>query len=250
MEDSVYLEMAAVEARHWWFKGRRRILESEIGRRLPLAPPGGRRILEVGSGTGGNLELLQTFGSVDAVEPNAMARELAARSECARLHDGGLPDQMPDFAEGFDLIAAFDVIEHVEADAASIRTLAGLLRPEGLLAVTVPAFGALWSRHDERHHHKRRYSRRDLEALFRQPGLEIVRLTYFNTLLFPVAASVRLAERAGLIESAGADRLPPPALNAILARVFGAEAGLLRFLSPPFGLSLLLIARKTGVHGE
>jgi SAM-dependent methyltransferase len=250
LEDSVYLEMASVEARHWWFTGRRRILDAEIGRRLPPPPPGGRRVLEVGSGTGGNLELLKTFGSVDAVEPNAMARELAARSEGVRLHDGGLPDQMPDFPDRFDLIAAFDVIEHVEADAASIRTLAGLLRPEGLLAVTVPAFSALWSRHDERHHHKRRYSRRKLEALFRQPGLEIVRLTYFNTLLFPVAASVRLAERAGLIESAGADRLPPPALNAALAGVFGAEAGLLRLLSPPFGLSLLLIARKTGATGE
>jgi len=246
LEDAVYLEMASVEARHWWFTGRRRVLEQEIGRRLAPAPPEGRRVLEVGSGTGGNLELLKTFGSVDAVEPSAMARELAARSEGVRLHDGGLPDQMPNFPEGFDLIGAFDVIEHVEADAASIRTLAGLLRPEGLLAVTVPAFGALWSRHDERHHHKRRYSRRGLETLFRQPGLEIVRLTYFNTLLFPVAASVRLAERAGLIGSAGADRLPPPALNAVLAGIFGAEAGLLRLLSPPFGLSLLLIARKTG----
>lgn len=249
MEDSVYREMASVEARHWWFTGRRRILEQEIGRHLPSAPPEGRRVLEVGSGTGGNLELLKTFGSVDAVEPSAMARELAARSEGVRLHEGGLPDQMPEFPDGFDLIAAFDVIEHVEADAASIRTLAGLLRSEGLLAVTVPAFGALWSRHDERHHHKRRYSRRDLEALFRQPGLEIIRLTYFNTLLFPVAASVRLAERAGLIGSAGADRLPPPAVNAILAGIFGAEAGVLRLLSPPFGLSLLAIARRTEAHG-
>ena len=67
--------------------------------------------------------------------------------------------------------------------------------------------------------------------------------------VMPLAASVRLAERAGLIGSAGADRLPPPALNAVLAGIFGAEAGLLRLLSPPFGLSLLLIARKTGAPG-
>jgi len=245
VEESVYLEMAAVEARHWWFTGRRRIIAQEIGRRLLPAPGVARRVLEVGSGTGGNLELLKTFGDVEAVEPSAMARGLAERTPGVRMHDGGLPDRMPDFPDGFDLIAAFDVIEHVDEDAASIRALAGLLRPGGLIAVTVPACASLWSRHDERHHHKRRYSRQGLKDLFSQPRLEIIRLTYFNSLLFPVAASVRLAERAGLIESAGADRLPPPAVNGLLAGIFGAEAGLLRFLSPPFGLSLLLIARKT-----
>lgn len=250
MEDSVYLEMSAVEARHWWFTGRRKIISGEIGRRLPPAPPGGRRVLEVGCGTGGNLALLKTFGAVDAVEPSAVARDFASRTPDVRIHDGGLPDQMPDFPEGFDLIAAFDVIEHVDEDAASVRTLAELLKPGGLLAVTVPAYGALWSRHDERHHHKRRYARRELEAIFRQPGLETVRLTHFNTLLFPVAAAVRLAERAGLIESSGADQLPAPLVNAFLAGVFGAEAGLLRRVSPPFGLSLLIIARKSGTPVE
>lgn len=245
MEDAVYLEMSAVEARHWWFVGRRRILQAEIGRHLAPTTSGGRRVFEVGSGTGGNLELLKTFGAVDAVEPSAMARGLAQRTPDVRLHDGRLPDQMPDFPDGFDLIAAFDVIEHVDEDAASIRALTGLLRPGGLIAVTVPAYASLWSRHDERHHHKRRYSRQGLKDLFSQPGLEIIRLTYFNSILFPLAASIRLAERAGLIESAGADRLPPPAVNGLLAGIFGAEAGLLRFLSPPFGLSLLLIARKT-----
>lgn len=244
MEDAVYLEMSAVEARHWWFVGRRRILQAEIGRHLAPAPSGGRRVLEVGCGTGGNLDLLKGFGSVDAIEPNATARALAGRSSGVALHSGGLPDELPQFAAGFDLIAAFDVIEHVEQDRASIEALAARLHPGGVLAVTVPAFAALWSRHDERHHHKRRYSRRGLKEIFRDSGLEIARLTYFNSFLFPVAATVRLAERAGLIESSGADRLPPEGLNSLLGGIFGSEARFLRWMSPPFGLSLLVIARR------
>ena len=244
MEDAVYLEMSAVEARHWWYVGRRRILQDELSRHLAPAPHGGRRVLEVGCGTGGNLGLLKGFGAVDAIEPNNTARALAGRSAGVALHSGGLPNALPQFEVGFDLIAAFDVIEHVEEDKASIEALAARLRPGGVLAVTVPAFAGLWSRHDERHHHKRRYSRRGLKDIFRDSGLEIARLTYFNSILFPIAASVRLVERAGLIESSGADKLPSEPLNGLLAGIFGSEARLLRWVSPPFGLSLLLIARR------
>jgi SAM-dependent methyltransferase len=241
MERQTYERMRELQRDHWWFAARREILAAEIAR-LPLPRPA--RILEAGCGPGGNLGMLGRFGEVCAVEPDAESRRYAAARNPVDAREGFLPDRLPDFGAPFDLVAAFDVIEHVDEDAASVAALAALLRPGGFFIATVPAHPWMWSDHDVAHHHKRRYELAPVRRLFEAAGLSVRRASHFNSLLFPPIAAVRLARRATGREGGGDEAMPPPALNAALKRVFAAERALLRAADLPFGVSLLVIARR------
>jgi len=241
MEREIYDRMRVLEQTHWWFTARREILGAEIGR-LPLPPRA--RILEVGCGPGGNLELLKRFGEVRAIEPDAESRAYAAERSGLTVEGGLLPDGLPDLGGPFDLIAAFDVVEHVEDDAGAVAALAARLKPGGFLVTTVPAYAWLWSEHDARHHHKRRYALPAYRRLFDGAGLKVRRATYFNTLLFPPIAAVRLAKTAARRRGGDDERLPPPALNGLLRGLFAAEASILKVVDLPFGVSILLIAER------
>jgi SAM-dependent methyltransferase len=206
-------------------------------------------VLEAGCGAGGNLEMLQRFGEVRAIEPDAESRAYAAERTGVAVEDGRLPDGLPDLGGPFDLIAALDVIEHVEDDAGAAAALGARLKPGGFMVCTVPAYAWMWSDHDASHHHQRRYSRAGFRRLFENAGLKVRRATHFNTLLFPSIAAVRIAKGLGRIEG-GDDALPPPALNGLLRRVFTAEAALLRAIDLPFGVSILAIAQRPEGLGQ
>lgn len=241
MEREIYDRMRVLEQTHWWFTARREILAGEIGR-LPLPP--NPRILEVGCGPGGNLEMLGRFGQVQAIEPDAESRAYAAERSGVTVQGGLLPDGLPDLGGPLDLIAAFDVIEHVDDDAGAVAALADRLKPGGLMITTVPAHAWLWSQHDVQHHHKRRYAMGAYRALFTRAGLTVRRTTYVNSVLFPPIAAVRLAGRLLGRQGGDDEALPPPPLNALLRTVFAAEATLLKAVDLPFGVSILLTAQK------
>jgi SAM-dependent methyltransferase len=241
MERRIYRQMQAQEDAHWWFAARREILASEIAR-LPLPRPA--RILEAGCGAGGNLNLLKRFGEVAAVEPDAESRAFAARRTGVRVEAGHLPHGLPDLGGPFDLVCAFDVVEHVEDDAGAVAALGAQAAPGGFLAVTVPAYAWMWSEHDVQHHHRRRYRRGAARALFERAGLKVRRATYFNTLLFPPIAAVRLAKKALGAEGGSDEAMPPAPLNAALKGMFAAEAALLRAGDLPFGVSILIVAER------
>lgn len=241
MEDSVYQRMSGHDAEHWWFVARRRILRDRIA---ALGLPAGARILEAGCGPGGNLPMLAEFGSVSAIEPNETARRMAEARSGLAVGTATLPDDSLFPPESFDLVVALDVIEHIADDTGAVRSLARLLRPGGAFLMTVPAYSWLWSQHDERHHHKRRYTRRAVRALLDGAGLEVELLSHYNTLLTPAVVL-----RRGLARLAGArlgpdDAMPGPALNRALTAIFGFERHLLRHVSLPFGISILAIARR------
>lgn len=244
MDRDVYTRMGALEDRHWWFVARRRILTEALERFVDLPPEA--RLLEVGCGTGGNLSMLGRFGSVAALEPDAEARRLASRHGQADIRDGRLPSAIPFNGTRFDLVAALDVLEHLDDDAATLEALHDQLHPGGWLVLTVPAFSFLWSRHDEKHHHKRRYRKAGLVHLVTRAGFVPVRVTYFNTLLFPLIAGVRLLKTLFALGGKPDDDMPSPLVNRLLTAVFSSERRLLGRVPFPAGVSLLMIARRAG----
>lgn len=241
MDEQAYARMAEVAGRHWWFVGRRAIVAQEL-RRLGLPP--GSRILEAGCGPGANLAMLARFGQVSAFEPYEGALALAQGLGLADVRPGTLPGDIPFAAGSFDAVLALDVLEHVDDDVGSAAALAALLKPGGALVVTVPAFPFLWSAHDEMLHHRRRYRRAELLGRIGAAGLHVVRATYFNTLLFPAVAGVRLARRLVTLPVATDDALPPPWLNALLGGIFSLERRWLAAAPLPLGVSLLAVARR------
>ena len=238
MERVVYDRMAELDEVHWWYRARRDVLAALIARRIPL--PEGARILEIGCGTGHNLAMLGRFGRVDAIEVDAAARAIAAARLGRTVMDAPLPG-LPGIERAYDLIAALDVVEHLDDDRAALAAMAGRLRPGGRVLITVPAFPWMWSAHDEINHHKRRYTRRTLREAIGDAGLRLEALSWFNSLLFPVAAAARIAGRiAGRDDSD--DALPPPMLNRALEATFGLERYAIGRLPFPPGVSLAAVA--------
>ncbi len=241
MDRGTYDRMRELQRDHWWFVGRRRIIEALLE---GLALPAHAKILEVGCGPGGNLSMLGRFGEVMGLEPDEPSRAYATESTGVSIAGGSLPDGLPFAPASFDLVCAFDVIEHVDADAASVAALGALLKPGGYIAATVPANAWMWSRHDELHHHKRRYRLGAFRRLFEGAGLRVRKASYFNAVLFPPIAAVRAAKLLIGSDSSDDDAMPSKAVNDLLAGVFGAERHWLKRAALPFGVSIVLVAQR------
>ena len=242
MERVVYEQMAELDQRHWWYRARRQVLADLI--RRTVRPPLNAKLLEIGCGTGHNLAMLGRFGEVDALELDDEARLVAEQRLAKSVMNSPLPELAGVPEKHYDLIAALDVVEHIDDDVAALASIAKRLKPGGKLLVTVPAHQWMWSAHDVVNHHKRRYSMRALKALFAGSPLKLEAIGYFNSLLFPLAMAERLSSRIRGKDDANLS-LPPKALNATLEAVFAAERYLVGRLPLPPGLSLFAIASAT-----
>lgn len=141
----------------------------------------------------------------------------------------------------YDIVGAFDVIEHIEDDTSAARMLYDRLRPGGILLATVPAFSCLWSKHDEENHHFRRYTLPEITRLLAEAGFTDVRATYWNMLLFPVAFVLRLLGRGG-----GSALTPSRPVNWMLTQVLKFESLAVPYVTLPFGVSVVIVGRKPG----
>ncbi|WP_448520252.1 class I SAM-dependent methyltransferase [Rhodoflexus sp.] len=252
MERKYYEEYYTLERTNWWFKVRNRILMERIEQfangRTDL------KILNIGAGTGRTTELLQAFGEVSSIEYDAYCVAFTRDKLPFEVQEGSILDLQ--FADAsFDLVCAFDVIEHVEDDALAVREMKRVCRPGGHVMVSVPAFQFLWSHHDVINHHHRRYTMTGLRQIFEEnhaanhPHGKIIYSTYFNSLLFPPVAAFRLIAEwlpKNLIrKGTGADNNVVPEgspVNRLLEGIFGIERPMLRNgWKFPFGVSAMLI---------
>jgi SAM-dependent methyltransferase len=228
---------------HWWFRGRERIIASVLRRELRAPTP--RTILSVGCGPAEGLQWLAPFAGAEGKVIGLDLDLLHAHS----LPEGvqfvvGTLEKPPLDNKSFDAILALDVLEHIERDVEGLSEVARLLKPGGLLLITVPALPSLWGGQDLVNEHRRRYTKRSLTRLFDAAGLSGYRVGYFNTFLLPVVAAVRWSRRlGGLSQRSQSDfgNSRPGALNEMLAMVFGAERHLVERASLPIGVSLLAI---------
>jgi SAM-dependent methyltransferase len=238
MERVVYQQMAELDQLHWWYRARREVLAELI--RREVVPPSGAHILEIGCGTGHNLKMLSGFGRVDALELDDEARAIAEQRLGRQVLSAPLPELagVPD--RTYDLIAALDVIEHIDDDEAALAAITEKLKAGGKFLMTVPAHQWMWSAHDVVNHHKRRYSKAGLKRLIKTSPLKLEKLGYFNSLLFPLAMADRLASRLRGKDDADL-KMPSAPLNRTLEAVFATERYLVgRFPLPP-GLSLFAV---------
>ncbi|HYW49689.1 MAG TPA: class I SAM-dependent methyltransferase [Gemmatimonadaceae bacterium] len=231
--------MADAERDHWWFKGRREFIEAAIRR---VAPRNGAVVLDAGCGSGGNLQLLSEFGTVHGFEFDDEARAAAIATGLAAVEFGALPDQIPFGSTGFDLIGLFDVLEHLAQPVESLRALGSRLADRGAIVLTVPANPWLWGPHDVHSHHHRRYTAASLREHVAQAGLSVEYVSYFNSLLLPLAILQRARERF-VGYSTDTLMLSGP-FNELLLRIWRVERLWIPRVSAPFGLSLLAIVRR------
>jgi SAM-dependent methyltransferase len=247
MDKQLMRTMLDVDEHHWWYRGRRRIIRAELDR---LALPAGARVLDAGCGSGRTLQELAAYGSeVCGIELEPEAAEVARSRGNGEVRIGRL-EELPYEDRSFDLITCLDVVEHTPDDRLALRELRRVCRPGGWLLVTVPAYPALWSLHDEANHHYRRYGRRTLGAAALEAGWLVRRMTSFNSLLLAPAAVVRLAQRRRARSRYRPEiTLGPAWLNGLLERPLRLEA---RWLATgrtlPAGLSLLALLENPGAR--
>ena len=183
---------ASLEERHWWYRGRRRIVLEAIER---LRLPAEARLLDAGCGSGAMLDHLRRFGSVTGVDVNVAAVEYALERGAGPVKTAAV-DHLPFADQEFDLVLCLDVLEHVPDDRQVLAELRRVSSKGGFLIASVPAYPALWSPHDVAAGHCRRYRGGELRARAEDAGWRVLRETSFNTLLLPAAACVRIAARA------------------------------------------------------
>lgn len=242
MKDSAYSAnyQSSQEQEHWWYVARTKMLRHEI-QKIGLPPQA--KILDYGAGTGANLNILAQFGNVDAFEPSPRARELGSRSGFNFFSDVKALEP-----GSYDLISLLDVLEHIDDDQKALLAIRALLKENGRLLITVPAFPILWSSNDEIAEHRRRYRRRELMSLAHRCGFESLSCRYWNSQTWPVLFLASFVEKLWKkkpgtrdSESSALVGTPPKVLNNLLSASLSLEQN----HSLPFGVSLVQVLEKS-----
>lgn len=244
MKPVEYRRMFEAEEAQWWYAGQRAIAAALLGPALGERLPGKARVLDAGCGTGFNLRALSRLGRATGIDlaPEALAfcKERGVRAVRASLL--GLP-----FADAtFDAVTSFDVLYHawVADDRAAVGEMARVLAPGGVLLVRVPALRALWGAHDVEVQSRHRYTRSELVALLGSCGLQVERVTYCNSILFPLLWARRTLDRALGREGSDVGFLPAPLEWAFRSALLIEAALVRRGVSFPLGASVVALSRK------
>lgn len=249
MDKAYFKQYYRLEREHWWFKARIKILASIIDKNISSSHP--IKILNVGVATGATSIMLQQFGEVTSIEYDEDCCNFINQQDNLNVSQGSITEL--NFANNsFDLVCAFDVIEHVEDDKTAAKELERVCSPNGYIFITTPAYQFLWSEHDVVNHHFRRYTLSNFRNLFSVGTLSNIKATYFNFFLFLPIALIRIIlwpfqkrkTTTNKHQETDATRFTPGILNKILYQLFLFEKVLLNQFSLPFGVSILLLLKK------
>lgn len=231
-----------IQKKHWWFVTKKEITLDTIYRYLNKDTH--NKVLDIGCGSGLMLNALEDIGQTFGMDMSDDAISFSKEIFSGEVKQGFLPDQIPYKKEFFDLIIALDVIEHVDQDVDSLKAIRSQLASDGKAVITVPAYMFLWSIFDELNEHKRRYTLTELNTKLVKAGFIVEKISYFNTLLFPVVFIVRMLNNVLKRDGASDIDIPTRPLNFVLKRIFGIEKYLLRFINLPYGVSILAVVSK------
>lgn len=245
MKKSEYARLAEYEQSYWWHLGRLEIIQTYM--KYASRNRSNPAILNVGCGTGGTIETLEKFGKVDNVDTSddaiAFAKKLGYRN-ITKVDDIDLPFK----DRTYDVVGAFDVLEHIEDHKSALSEWKRVLKDDGAIVITVPAYQWLWSGHDVSSHHRRRYTVRSLMAVAAEAGLRPERKSYAISFSLPLVAGFRLANRVldGKADSKSSYVPVPRAVNKLFTVLLKVEAKMHNTVSLPAGTSVITILRKSG----
>lgn len=241
MEPFVYDELRKREKDDWWFVGRRQIILILLGKYLA-----GRKnllIIDIGCGAGDVIDVLGSYGKAIGVDNDKQIVEFDKKKGRNVVYGDINKLDFPN--DTFDLVLLLEVLEHLDSDMAGIKEVFRILKPQGIFLATVPALPLLWSSHDFAAHHRRRYTKKELEKKLTMSGFNILKISYINTFLFPVIFLIRLWRNLFSAQKNKSDFIDyPPFLNFLLKLVFSSEAFFLKAVNFPIGVSLLALVKK------
>ena len=248
MYEHEYEAMYGLEDFYWWFVARRALIEELIANEV--ASRRALRILDIGCGTGANMKTFARHGMTVGIDSSIDARHFCQKRGVQTVALSEV-EKMP-FDDGtFDVITALDILEHTDDDLEALREIRRVARPAGMLLIAVPAYGFLWSEHDEALKHRRRYTAYELRNKLTITGYEVVRTSYFITSLFFPILALRIWQ--GLFKKSTHPKtslkILPAWLNESLIALLSFERKVLKWMNLPFGVSVIALARP-GPNGR
>ncbi|MEO5931417.1 MAG: class I SAM-dependent methyltransferase [Candidatus Kapaibacterium sp.] len=241
MDESLYHLHYKQEESHWWFAARSEIVRRIIERYGNLNK--GDTILDIGCGTGAIMKELSKSYNMVGIDMSPLAVEYSKKRGLTNVFQMSA-QEFPKEKFNVKAVLLLDVIEHIDDDVDVLKTARDIVGKDGRVIITVPAYQWMWSAHDVANHHKRRYNSATLRASLAAAGLQPIKMTYYNTLLFPLAALKKLVDRNKDVKGASDAVDQPSALvNSIFKTIFASEKSIVPSINLPYGVSLLTVAK-------